>query len=96
MREVVLLQDTDLRQILRETIRSELREVLPDLIRQNVSKEFLTIDETVELTGFSRRHLQFLRSEKRIPYHKHGRKILFNRSELLQFLEDNHIKPRGA
>jgi len=88
------LDETDL-QAIRDVIRSELQDVLPSLIRESTSKEFLTIDETVELTGFSKRHLQYLREKKSIPYHKHGKKILYRRSDVLQFLKDNHIRARG-
>lgn len=91
----ILINQNQIEKILRDIIRDELERALPDLVRESTSKEFLTIDETVELTGFSKRHLQYLRDEKKIPYHKHGKKILYRRSDVLKFLQDNHVKARG-
>jgi excisionase family DNA binding protein len=92
----ILINQQEISEILRVIIRDELRRSLPELIRESTSKEFLTIDETVQMTGFSKRHLQYLRDQKTLPYHKHGKKILYRRSDVLQFLKDNHVKARGA
>jgi excisionase family DNA binding protein len=45
-------------------------------------KEILTIDEAVEITHLSKQTIYGFTSRKCIPHFKHGKKVLFRRSEL--------------
>jgi hypothetical protein len=85
------LDDRDL-QVIRDAIRSELQDILPSIIRQSTSKEFLSIDDMVNDFGFTRRHLQYLRSHRKgeLPFTKNGKKIRYKRSDVLAYLENNH------
>jgi excisionase family DNA binding protein len=52
----------------------------------------LDISAVAEVLGASRRHVQRLVSEKRIPYFKVGRLIRFDASELSVWLEERRVE----
>jgi hypothetical protein len=93
----ILINQDQIKGIIRDVIREELARTLPNIVRQSTSKEFLTIDEVSNLTGYSKRHLQYLRDQYYVdlPYSKHGRKITYKRSDVMAFLEKNYVKARG-
>jgi excisionase family DNA binding protein len=49
--------------------------------------EYLNVDEAAGLIGRTPHALYRLVARRQIPYRKHGRRLLFKRSELLAFLE---------
>lgn len=55
------------------------------------AKNVLDLDEAVLLTGYSKGHLYRLTCSKAIPHFKKDRKLFFRKSELEDWLTDNHI-----
>jgi excisionase family DNA binding protein len=49
--------------------------------------EYLNVDEAAGLIGRTVHAVYRLVARRQIPYRKHGRRLLFKRSELLEFLE---------
>jgi hypothetical protein len=76
-----------------EAVERTVRNLVPELIRKATSKEFLTKEEVKDLTGWSDRTLQNLRDTRQIPFTKHGKKILYPYDGMMQFFQQNHIKP---
>lgn len=83
----------ELSEIVNEAVRELLKQELPTLIRQAKRKEWLTTDDLMELTGWSRRTCQYLRDERRIPFTQEGRKILYKTTEIEAYLAENRIEP---
>lgn len=77
-----------------DRIRKILKEEIPKLLKNLGKKEWLTKKELMELTGWSSRTVQYMRDEKRIPFSQHGRKILYPRQGIIDFLEAHYIAPR--
>lgn len=84
----------ELEKYLDKRLRQILREELPELIKELGKKEWLTKEELIELTGWSSRTIQHMRDSKQIPYSQHGRKILYPRKGIMDFLKANYISPR--
>ncbi len=84
----------ELERIIDQSIKKSIENSVPGIIRRATSKEFLTKDELIKLTGWSSRSLQNLRSTRQIPFSQHGKKILYPYDGILEFLESNHNKPR--
>lgn len=82
--------ETYLDQRLREVIREEL----PALLKELGKKEWLTKKELIKLTGWSGRTIQHMRDTNQIPYSQHGRKILYPRKGIIEFLEAHYIEPK--
>lgn len=53
------------------------------------TKEILNVNEAAELTGLARQTLYGMTSQRTIPFFKRGKRILFKRSELEQWLLEN-------
>jgi excisionase family DNA binding protein len=49
--------------------------------------EYLNVDEAAGLIGRTVHAVYRLVARRQLPYRKHGRRLLFKRSELLEFLE---------
>lgn len=91
----IQVPEEELKSLLKETIQQELTQHLPDLLEEYQNKAWLTIDDLMELTGWSRRTIQHLRDTRQIAFFQHGRKILFPRAGIEDFLEENCISPRS-
>lgn len=78
-----------------KVVRQILRDEIPKLLEQLGKKEWLTKKELEELTGWSSRTIQHMRDTRQIPYSQHGRKILYPRDGIMEFLKGNYISPKG-
>ena len=57
------------------------------------SAPLLTIDAVAEALSVTRRHIQRLVAERRIPFLKVGRFIRFDPAALNEWLEEQHVEP---
>jgi len=51
------------------------------------------IDEACEITGYKKSTIYSLVHKRIIPHFKRGKRVLFNRSELADWLQENRIEP---
>lgn len=84
----------ELEQYFDKHVRQILRDEIPKLIKGLGKKEWLTKEELIKLTGWSGRTIQHMRDTKQIPYSQHGRKILYPREGIMEFLKSHSIKPK--
>lgn len=94
MNEIIVSEKRELEQLMREAFREEAKAIVPEIVRKATEKPYLTKEELMELTGWSERTIQSLRSNKQIPYSKHGYKILYPRQGIMDWLEANSIQPK--
>ncbi|SMO84225.1 helix-turn-helix domain-containing protein [Gracilimonas mengyeensis] len=90
---VIVTTEIQLEKIFSKLFEKKISETLPDLIAEATAKPYLTKEELMDLTGWSSRSIQNLRDTDQIPYSKHGRKILYPRKGILEFLQAHHIQP---
>lgn len=63
------------------------------LININLDKDYLTTEETSQLTGISVNSLAVLRSRKeKYPFYKSGRKVFYKKSEILAIIENGKVE----
>lgn len=55
-------------------------------------KDFISIQEVAELTGYKLNYLYQLTAEKKIPHYKPGRKVLFIWDEVKQWIMQSKVK----
>lgn len=94
MSEIIVTTPEELQETVARAISETFKERIPELIREATAKPWMTKEELMELTGWSSRTLQHMRDSNQIPYSKHGRKILYPRKGILEFLEEHHITPQ--
>lgn len=85
----------DLEQYFDKRVRDILKEEIPKLLKDLGKKDWLTKQELMTLTGWSGRTIQHMRDSRQIPYTQHGRKILYPRKGIMEFLEAHYIQPKG-
>ena len=76
-------------------IRDELSAALPGILRRAAIPPLLTTAELAELTGWSSRHIEYLRSRRRLPYVKVGRSVRFKTADVEALLDDARIAARS-
>ena len=68
-----------------------LSEKLPALVRKAAQKPWLTTKEASEYLQVSRRHLQYLRTSRQLPFSKDARTIRYHLDDLDEFLENRRV-----
>lgn len=54
--------------------------------------DFITIEETSQLTGYSKKSLTDFRSKKvKFPYYKMGGRIWYKKSEILEAINNSRV-----
>lgn len=84
----------ELEATVKQAVNDLLQNELPDLLRKAKRKEWINTNELMELTGWSRRTIQYLRDEKRIPFSQEGKRILYPTDGIEEYLRKNQISPR--
>lgn len=82
----------DLEDIISRVTKEIVKEVLPEAIRKATRKEWLTTDEVMEMLQCSRRHVQYLRDSKQLPYSQNGRTIRYNIEDVETFLNRHKVE----
>ena len=82
----------DLEDIISRKVKETVNEVLPGAIRKATRKEWLTTDEVMEMLQCSRRHVQYLRDSKQLPYSQNGRTIRYNIEDVEDFLNRHKVE----
>ncbi len=86
----------NLDEIIRTIIHEELAKLLPSVTQTSDPDQLLTTEEVAQLTTLSIGFFEIGRSEGRLdmpPYHKVGRRVLYRRGDIMEWLEKRR---RGA
>ena len=94
METLIVSTEDKLEEKIRKIFNESVIPTISSAVAKANAKEWLTKDDLMEMTGWSSRSIQNLRDTKQIPYAKHGRKILYPRKGIVEFLEAHHIKPQ--
>lgn len=81
----------DLLRTFTKAIKEAVRDELPQY-QDSFRKDWLSTEEVMEMLSVSRRTIQNYRDEGKIPYTQNGRKILYPRDGIEEFLRKNMIK----
>lgn len=85
----------ELKEVVNNAVKELIQQELPTLLRKAKRKEWINTNELMKLTGWSRRTVQYLRDEKRIPFSQEGRRILYPMEGIEEYLKSNQITPHG-
>jgi hypothetical protein len=94
MSSVIVTERSQLKELIETVVREVSKETVPEIVKKATQKPWMTKEELMELSGWSSRTLQNLRSTNQLPHSKHGRKILYPRAGVMEFLEDHEIPAR--
>lgn len=79
-------------------VEDAITRALPEVVRRAALPAYLTRQGVMDLTGWSARHLSYLQAQRRIPYHKRGRTVLFKTADVEAYLAEGRVpeKRRGG
>ncbi len=83
-----------LAQAIRPAIVDVLADVLPEQIRRALAKPYYTVGEVQELTGWSRRKVDYIRERREVDFIKRGRTVLFPAEALHAYLDAGRVPAR--
>jgi len=81
-----------IRSLVNEGVQNALSQMLPSALRQATEKKYLTKKELMGLTGWSARTVEYKKSERKIPFIRRGRTILFPTQEVYEWLEEGRVE----
>ncbi len=88
LRDVVIAA---LEEVAPEILANTMEEILPGVIRRAKLPVYLTNNDLEELTGWGSRKIAYLRKERKIPFIKHGRRILYPTDEIEAYLRQGLV-----
>lgn len=94
--ETYIASKEELNETVSEAVKELFNQELPSIIRKATRKDWLNTNELMELTGWSRRTIQYLRDERRIPFSQEGRRILYPTEGIEEYLRSNQIDPQDS
>lgn len=81
----------ELLKALTQAVKEAVKEELPKY-QNSFQKDWLSTEEVMEMLNVSRRTVQNYRNEGKISYFQQGRKILYPREGIEEFLRKNMTK----
>jgi hypothetical protein len=92
--QLVIQEASTLRTLIREELEKILDQRIPQLAARLNQKEYLTQQDVVELTGWSKRQLAYQRKEGSLPFHKRGRTIWYATKDVYAWIEEGLVPAR--
>lgn len=94
MENIVFTQLTilEVRNILREEVRQALREFSQSNIKSNPDNDLLNIQEVAEMLNLAIPSIYGLVHRRQIPYIKRGKKLIFEKSQVEEWLKNGRQK----
>jgi excisionase family DNA binding protein len=89
--KVIVTTQEELKEIINDAVERTFKELMPKAIRMAKEKEWLTTDEVMKRLSCSRRHIQYLRDNRRITFHQEGRTIRYHIDDINDFMKNNRI-----
>ena len=71
-----------------DRVESVILQIEGKINEENIS--LLTSEQVCDFLKISRRTLSRLTKENSLPYYRNGRRLLFNRNDIEQYLKDNY------
>lgn len=75
-------------------VEDAVAHALPGVVRRASLPPYLTRRGVMDLTGWSARKLSCLQAQRRLPYHKWGRTVLFRTEDVEAYLAEGRVEAR--
>lgn len=91
MNNIIVISKSELVEIIQETLRTQVHnQIMP--LQQN---EFLSISEAADFLKMAKQTLYGLTSTRQIPFIKKGKKVYFNKCEIIVWLNEGKMKTKS-
>ena len=86
-----MTRPAELQELVREAVEAAVTRAVREAVRQAARPPYLTVEDLARVTGWSERRIRYLVKKRRLPHIRHGRKVLFETSEIERILEQARI-----
>ena len=90
---VIVTEQEKIDHAVAKAVRQAMLETLPEAVREATAPEWLSREEVVERYGITSRQLTYMRSKRSIEYTQHGRRILYRRASLEEWIDEGRVEP---
>lgn len=91
MNKIIVTTPEELTEIINAAVLESLKKLLPQHIRSAGMKPLLTKDELMELTGWSKRKVDYMKAGGKLPFNQIGRSVLFPTAEILEYINTGYV-----
>lgn len=92
----IIVTDRDsLHTAVAEAVRKAMLETVPDAVREATAPKWLSREEVCDRYGLTPRQLTYMRSQRSVEYTQHGRRILYSRASLEEWIDEGRVRPLG-
>ncbi|TQE99007.1 MAG: helix-turn-helix domain-containing protein [Spiribacter salinus] len=91
---VIVTEEEKINSAVAKAVRQAMLETLPAAVREATAPEWLSREEVVERYGITSRQLTYMRSKRSIEYTQHGRRILYRRASLEEWIDEGRVTPK--
>ncbi len=91
---ILVTDSQDLQDLISEAVRKAVAEAVPPAVERATQKRWLSTQEAVEYLGCSKRQLLYWKSQGKVAYSQHGRKVFFDCHSLDDFLAQGYVPRR--
>ena len=88
------LLSATLAEAIRPIVREALADQLPEQVRRALAKPYYTVQEVMDLCGWSRRKVDYLRERREVEFIKRGRTVLFPAQAIHDYLDAGRVPAR--
>jgi excisionase family DNA binding protein len=90
MNNIVVISKSELVEIIQETLKSQSKE--PET--HSFQNEFLSIKEASKFLDMATQTIYGMTSTRQIPFIKKGKRVFFNKAEIIAWLNEGKMKTR--
>jgi 5-bromo-4-chloroindolyl phosphate hydrolysis protein len=96
MNEVVIATTArEIETVIERVVERAMLKAVPNALREALAQEWMSRDQVSERYGLTARQLTYLRSQKQITYSQHGRRILYERVSIEQYIAHGRVEASG-
>ena len=88
---VIVTDRESLNSAVADAVRKAMLQTVPDAVREATAPEWLSREEVCERYGLTSRQLTYMRSKRSVEFSQHGRRILYNRESLENWIEEGRV-----
>lgn len=90
-RPVIVTDDKTINAVVERAVKKAMLQTVPEAVREATAPEWLSREEVCERYGLTSRQLTYMRSKRSVEFSQHGRRILYNRESLENWIEEGRV-----
>jgi hypothetical protein len=91
---IIVTDRATLEETVADVVQRVMLESVPDVLREAEKPDWMSRDEVCEVYGLTARQLTYMREKNSVEFSQHGRRILYNRESLEEWIDEGRVQAR--